>query len=261
MDFELLIVGDEILSGKRRDAHLPAVIDLLGERGLELRRLSVCGDLLDDIAAVIRRAVEDQTVLLSCGGIGATPDDCTRQAAAAAFSRPLVFHPEGVALIEARYGDAAYPQRVHMAEFPADAQLIPNPVNQVSGFSVEHCHFVPGFPDMAWPMLAWVLDHHYAGRRQARQLEYRLLCRGGPGEGEWVELMQACLAQYSGLRLSSLPKRGRAPGEGEIEFGFRGADAQAAMQWFEQQARQRQLAGALSALPPRCPGVEGETPS
>lgn len=236
VSFELLIVGDEILSGKRKDSHLSAVIELLAERGLELRRVAICGDEPHDIAAVIRSAREAGSVLFSCGGIGATPDDQTRHAAALAFDRPLAFHPEGVALIEARYGAAARPQRVRMAEFPEGAALIPNPVNQVAGFSLDHCHFVPGFPDMAWPMLRWVLDQHYADRVQAPMTEYRLRISGGPTEGDYVTLMEACLRKFPGLRLSSLPKRGRKPGEGEIEFGFRGAEAQPAQQWFAGQA-------------------------
>lgn len=236
MSFELLIVGDEILSGKRKDSHLAAVIEMLAERGLELRRVAICGDDPNDIAAVIRQARDAGSVLFSCGGIGATPDDQTRHAAALAFERPLAFHPEGVALIEARYGDAARPQRVRMAEFPDGAALIPNPVNQVAGFSIDDCHFVPGFPDMAWPMLRWVLDQHYADRVEAPKTEYRLRVSGGPTEGDYVALMEACLRQFPGLRLSSLPKRGRVPGEGEIEFGFRGPEAQGAQQWFAKQA-------------------------
>lgn len=249
MNFELLIVGDEILSGKRQDSHLQAVIRMLSERGQELRRVAICGDDPNDIAAVIRQARGDGSVLFSCGGIGATPDDQTRHAAALAFDRPLRFHQEAVALIEARYGAAARPQRIRMAEFPEGATLIPNPVNQVAGFSLDRCYFVPGFPDMAWPMLRWVLDRHYADQVQAPQIEHRLRVQGGPTEGDYVELMEACLRQFPGLRLSSLPRRGRRPGDGEIEFGFRGPGAEAAHGWFVERARKISDA-RLEVLPP-----------
>ena len=157
----LLIVGDELLSGKRRDGHLVAVIERLRTRGLALAECRIVGDEEDAIAASIRDAVDAGAVLLSCGGIGGTPDDRTRQAAARAFDRGLLRHPQAAEWIEQRYGERAYPQRIRMADFPSGAELIPNPVNQVAGFSVGHCHFVPGFPEMAWPMIDWVLDTHY----------------------------------------------------------------------------------------------------
>ena len=99
--------------------------------------------------------------MFSFGGIGATPDDHTRQAAAAALGVPLERHPEAVAEIEARFGADAYPHRVLMAEFPAGASIIPNPFNRIAAFSVRDHHFLPGFPQMAWPMLDWVLATHY----------------------------------------------------------------------------------------------------
>ena len=97
---------------------------------------------------------------ISClrfGGVGATPDDHTRQAAALALGVPLERHPVAVAELEAQFGAAAYPHRVLMAEFPAGASIIPNPVNRVASFSIRNHYFFPGFPQMAWPMLDWVL--------------------------------------------------------------------------------------------------------
>lgn len=229
MNITLLVIGDEILRGKRQDRHLPFVIGLLGERGLGLHQARFVGDDERQIAAAIRDARHNGELLLSCGGIGATPDDRTRQAAAAAFERPLLRHTEGEALIIAEYGERALPNRVLMADFPQGASLIPNPVNRVAGFSVGNAHFVPGFPEMAWPMLTWVLDTRYPHLHNATPpVEFRLRVIGTTSEGDLLDLMEDTLARYPGLQLSSLPSRGGADRPRHIEFGFRGTEGLAA---------------------------------
>lgn len=229
MGLGLLVIGDEILSGKRLDRHFSQVITLLAERGMALDWAHFAGDDELAIADVIAQAHRRGDVLLSCGGIGATPDDHTRQAAARAYGRPLVRHPEGERLIVGQYGEKAYPHRVLMADFPEGAQLIPNPVNQVAGFSVENSYFVPGFPEMAWPMLAWVLDHRLRDRhRDEPPVEYSLRAVGETGEGDLLPLMQETLAAHPGIKLSSLPFRGDGRRPRHIEFGFKGPRAAAA---------------------------------
>jgi molybdopterin-biosynthesis enzyme MoeA-like protein len=188
MAIGLIIIGDEILSGKRRDQHFPKVVELLGERGLQLAWAEFVGDDPERITATLKRSFASNDIVFSCGGIGATPDDHTRQCAAAALGRPLVMHPEGRANIEQRIRESALEagrapdleapdnqQRLKMAEFPAGAALIPNPYNRIAGFSVARHHFVPGFPVMAWPMIAWVLDTHYAGLFHAEARAERAL--------------------------------------------------------------------------------------
>lgn len=238
----LFLIGDELLSGKRSDRHLPKVIELLKQRGMQLAGVEMLPDDERHIAAAIQRIHRTGGVLLSCGGIGATPDDCTRQAAARAFGRRLVLHAQAQTLIEARYGKQAHPNRVLMAEFPRGAQVIPNPVNQVPGFSVEHCYFVPGFPEMAWPMLEWVLDHRLRHLHQPDPpVEYTLRVSGARGEGDLLGLMQATLARYPGIKLSSLPSRGAEGRAPHIEFGLFGLQQMAAeaYRWFLEQLRQR----------------------
>jgi len=174
--FGLIVIGDEILSGKRADKHLPKWIELLGERGLQLAWADYVGDDPARITAALRRAFASGDVVMSCGGIGATPDDHTRQCAAAALGVPLALHPQARALILERMQDVAREkgqpheperadnvQRLKMGLFPEGARIIPNPYNKIPGFSMlgPHgggVHFVPGFPVMAWPMMGWVLD-------------------------------------------------------------------------------------------------------
>ncbi len=145
--FGLIIVGDEILSGKRADKHLPKVIELLKARGLQLDYADYVGDSPARITATLRRAFASGDVVFSCGGIGATPDDHTRQCAARALGRELVLHPQAEALIRQRMQDLAKEQgtvyeadrpdnmhRLNMGVFPAGAHIIPNPFNQIPGF-------------------------------------------------------------------------------------------------------------------------------
>ena len=229
MKIGLFVLGDELLSGKRQDRHLPKVIELLRARGMSLDYARFIGDDMAEIAEAIRQTRTHGDLVLSCGGIGATPDDVTRQAAAAAFDRPLTRHREAEALIEAEYGDRAHPKRVLMADFPAGAGLIPNPVNRVAGFHVDDHHFMPGFPDMAWPMIEWVLDTRYPHLHQREPaVEFSLRVVGNSAESDLLELMESTLAAHPGIKLSSLPFRGDAQRPRHIEFGLKGPPALAA---------------------------------
>jgi len=234
----LFVLGDEILSGKRQDKHLTQIIALLAARGITLDWAQFIGDDEQRIADAIGLVRRRGDVLLCCGGIGATPDDCTRQAAARAFGVPIQRHPEAAALIEAQYGAQAFPNRVLMAEFPEGAGLIPNPINRVAGFFIGNCYFVPGFPEMAWPMLEWVLDTQLRHLHNAEPpVEYALRAFGSGGEGDLLALMEATLQQFPAIKLSSLPFRGSAQNDRHIEFGIKGpcliaADAFA---WFRAQ--------------------------
>lgn len=252
MAIGLFVLGDEILSGKRQDKHLSKVIELLSARGMALDWARFIGDDEDRIVDAIRTVRRDGDVLFSCGGIGATPDDRTRQAAARAFDVPIERHAEAAALIQAEYGDQAFPNRVLMADFPKGAALIPNPINRIAGFSCGDCYFVPGFPEMAWPMIDWVLEHRLQHLWRADpDVEFRLRAYGG-GEGDLLELMQVTLAQFPGIKLSSLPFRGDATLPRHIEFGIKGAEAlaESAFSWFREQLLAR-TGISVEALPKR----------
>ena len=223
MDIGALIIGDEILSGKRQDKHLPHVIETLAARGLAPDFVHYLGDDRERLTALLRDSFERGDLLFSFGGIGATPDDHTRQAAAAALGLPLVRHPEAVAEIEARFGTDAYPHRVLMAEFPEGARIIPNPVNRVAGFAIRDHHFFPGFPQMAWPMLDWVLATWYPGLRRVPPQE-RVIVVFGAGESQLLPLMEANVARFPTLKLFSLPSF-MPDGGRRIELGVKGDPA------------------------------------
>ena len=235
MNFGLIIIGDEILSGKRADKHLPKAIELLAARGLSLSWARYVGDDPQRITADLRHAFECGDVVFSCGGIGATPDDHTRQCAAAALAVPLALHPQARDLILERMRDTAKEQgiafepdrhdnvhRLNMGVFPEGAQIIPNPYNKIAGFSVRDVHFVPGFPVMAWPMIEWVLDTHYAelhGRSLQREKSVIVF---GAMEATLTPLMERIEAEFAGVKVFSLPSVDHPQWGRHIELGVKG---------------------------------------
>jgi molybdopterin-biosynthesis enzyme MoeA-like protein len=218
-----LVIGDEILSGKRADKHLAHVIDTLRPRGLTLSWARIEGDDRGRLTGALRESLERGDIVFSFGGVGATPDDHTRQAAAAALGVPLLRHPEAVAMLEQQFGAAAHPNRVLMAEFPEGSDIIPNPVNRVASFSVRDHHFFPGFPSMAWPMLDWVLARYYA-TLSAPPSEERAIVVYDAGESQLLAVMNENVARFPRLSLFSLPSF--VPDGGRrLELGVRGDPA------------------------------------
>jgi len=218
--FGLLVVGDEILLGKRQDRHFSHVIETLGRRGSRLVWARVVGDDRRQLVRELRQTRQDAVPVFSFGGIGATPDDQTRQAAAEAFAAPLVRNRDAVALIERRFGAAAYPERILMADLPEDCVLIPNAYNRIPGFSLYDHHFLPGFPVMAWPMLDWVLDRYYpAVYAPQREMSVRIT---NVRESDLLQLMQVLSVRHPEARLFSLPHLGEVS---YIDIGFRGEPA------------------------------------
>ena len=222
MNFGAIIIGDEILSGKRKDGHLAKTIETLGARGIQLGWAHYLGDDPALITATLKRTFAAEGVVFSFGGIGATPDDHTRQCAADAAGVALKLHPHAEAEIRARFvGDpkGVTPQRLAMGEFPEGAEIIPNPYNRIPGFSYRNHYFLPGFPEMAWPMMAWVLDTHYAHLFAPGSIAESSIIVREAGESQLIELMKECQARYPLIKVFSLP---RVQPERFIELGVRG---------------------------------------
>lgn len=215
----LIIVGDEILSGRRTDRHLSAIIERLNVRGMELSWARYIGDDRARLAALLRETMADDAIVFCCGGIGATPDDVTRQAAADAAAAPLERHAEGEAILRERFGEDATDSRLRMIDFPAGSELIPNPVNRVPGFRLHRHCFVPGFPKMAWPMIEWALDTHFA--EHARDPAVSRAVRVDAKESDLIPLLEALGETYPTVRFSSLPEM-RDGGGYVVELGVFG---------------------------------------
>lgn len=226
MSFGALVIGDEILVGKRQDKHLSFIIQALAKRGLRLAWSEYHGDDPARLTAVLKRTFASGDVVFSFGGIGATPDDHTRQCAAAALGVGLELHPEAEQEIRSRFGGEATPQRLKMGEFPLGSAIIPNPFNRIPGFSIREHWFVPGFPQMAWPMLEWVLDTKYRDLfDRDRWSEDSVLVYDLP-ESTIAPLMEEVNGKYAGLKCFSLPSMGEGAVRRHIELGVRGAPAE-----------------------------------
>ncbi|OFA08835.1 competence/damage-inducible protein A [Duganella phyllosphaerae] len=239
MAIGLIIIGDEILSGRRVDQHFSKVVQLLAARGMKLDWAEILGDEPPRIVATLKRTFASGDIVFCCGGIGATPDDHTRQAVADALGLPLVLHEQGKRNIEQRIvqmgeeagqpADLNSPENLHrlkMAEFAQGADLIPNPYNNIAGFSLHQHYFVPGFPVMAWPMIEWVLDNKYANLfNREPHLEQSVLVYEA-AESSLTPLMVALEKQYARVKVFSLPSVGDANTRRHIELGVKGEPAQ-----------------------------------
>ena len=254
--FGIIIVGDEILSGKRADKHMPKAIELLAARGLQLSYADYVGDDPERITATLARAFAAARtrgdVVFSFGGIGATPDDHTRHCAARALGVALELHPQAKVLIRERMHDVAREQglpfepdrednihRLNMGTFPVGASIIPNPYNNIPGFfcapqggSEPHAvgerggiYFVPGFPVMAWPMVEWVLDTHFSHLHRVQAYMEKSVIVMGSMEAMLTPLMLEIEARHPGVKVFSLPSMDHAEYGRHIELGVKGAPA------------------------------------
>lgn len=237
-DIGLVIVGDEILSGKRADKHLPKLIELLSARGLQLGWAEYVGDDPERITGTLKRAFASGDIVFSCGGIGATPDDHTRQCAGQALGVELELHPQAEILIRERMQDVAREQgvpyepdradnihRLNMGVFPRGATIIPNPYNKIPGFSVGDVHFVPGFPVMAWPMMESILDQRYAHLFQRGAHVEKSVIVFGSMEATLTPLMEQVEREHPRVKVFSLPSVDHPTWGRHIDLGVKGGPA------------------------------------
>lgn len=205
--FGAVIIGDEILSGKRQDKHFAKLAELMAARGLRLSWVQYLGDDRVRLAETFQRSLAAGEVVFSFGGIGNTPDDHTRQAMALALGVDLALHPEAEEAMRRRFGDDLTPQRLSLGNFPVGCDIIPNPFNHIAGFRVREHYFVPGFPQMAHPMVEWALDTFYADLFAPNAVVEKAFWLTGPTayESALLDLMERIVAEYPALRLFSLP--------------------------------------------------------
>ncbi|ASK27515.1 competence/damage-inducible protein A [Neisseria chenwenguii] len=258
--FNLIIIGDEILHGSRQDKHFAFFKNLLESHGLKLNQVQYLPDEPGLLIKQLQRSFSDGLPTFVTGGIGATPDDHTRQAAAAALGVPIVRHPEAAALIDGvtlKRGEPTdtpeHCQRLKMADFPQGAEIVPNPFNNIAGFSIARHYFFPGFPVMAHPMAEWVLETHYADRFHQTERGQRSIYIFGQPESRITPVMEHIQTAYPGIAAFSLPSVGRTLSDGRtvpphIDFGIK-AEGSACRQlddaWADALARLRTLGADL----------------
>jgi molybdopterin-biosynthesis enzyme MoeA-like protein len=227
MNFYAVIIGTEILNGRRVDKHFEFIKEALHKRGHTLfASLTIKDDptLIKNVFEMIK--ADEKSVMFSFGGIGSTPDDLTREIAARVFTcKSVMLHPQFERDIIARFGDEAYPHRINMAMLPEGAQLLKNPINNMSGFYLQNrFFFVPGFPEMAHAMVQEALSDHYA---TATPL-YRKTLIAQTSENSLIDAMQNL---PDNVELSSLPMlRNNTP---TVELSLVSDDLNAVRQSFE----------------------------
>ena len=247
--FGLVVIGDEILSGRRSDKHLAKLIELLSERGLSLTWARYVADDPEQIIQTLKDTFASGDVVFSTGGIGATPDDHTRACAAKALGLTIALHPQAKVLIAARIqataegnpnkADLNTPENQHrfkMGEFPLGCEIIPNPYNQIPGFRIQEHHFLPGFPVMAAPMMAWCLDQHYAHLFHRSQWSEKSFIVPIGIESTLTPLMEQIEHDFAGIKVFSLPSvgdpiRGGIFAQRHIELGVKGDDSALDVAW------------------------------
>lgn len=234
MNFGLIVIGDEILHSRREDAHFPFFKQLLGGCGLRLGWVRYLPDDRRLLTAELAASFAAGGAVFVTGGIGGTPDDHTRQAAAAALQLPLLRHPEAEANIQAlslSRGDAldspAHLARLNMADFPAGSGLVPNPYNNIAGFFIREHYFLPGFPVMAHPMAEWVIKQFYSDTRHRTARAQRAVRLFGLPESAITALMEHIESAHAGIRTFSLPSVSAQQDPAYILFGLK-AEGEAA---------------------------------
>ena len=202
-NFYSVIIGTELLNGRRKDAHFAFLNQQLLSRGWEQKASFVINDdtnLMENIFNLIKS--DPNSVMFCFGGIGATPDDYTREIAGKVFtSGAMEFHEEAKNRIINQFGDEAYPHRINMAYLPINAKLLKNVVNNVAGFYLEdRFFFTPGFPSMSQAMVIEALDKLYP---KSNLKKYRLVMTIETSENDLIDTMKKI---PSHIELSSLPK-------------------------------------------------------
>jgi molybdenum cofactor synthesis domain-containing protein len=197
----LVIIGNEILSGRTQDANLAFLGRELNEAGIQLREVRVVPDDEAEIVAAVNacRARYDQ--VFTTGGIGPTHDDITSACVAKAVGRPLIRHPEAERRLRAYYPPEKLNEaRLKMAETPEGAELIDNPVSVAPGFRVENVYVLPGVPSILQAMFAG-LKPRLKGGAVVHSRTLTVFCP----EGEIAAPLSRIQADHPGLEIGSYP--------------------------------------------------------
>lgn len=203
INFYSVIIGTELLNGRRKDAHFSFLNEQLLKRGWKHKASFVIEDdvvLMENIYRLIK--ADKSSVMFSYGGIGATPDDYTREIAGKVFrDGKMEFHEKARQLIINQFGDEAFPHRVNMGYLPINAKLLKNVVNNVPGFYLDdRFFFTPGFPSMSQSMVVEALDKYYLKNDVEK---FRMTLTAYCGENDLINTMKQV---EKDVELSSLPK-------------------------------------------------------
>ncbi len=224
----MLVIGDEILSGRTRDSNLHHLAQELTRHGIDLVEARVISDTRDAIIAAVRELSGRYDNLFTSGGIGPTHDDITAEAVAAAFDLPIDVRDDARAILAAHYersGQELNTARLRMARIPEGAALIDNPVSAAPGFSLCNVHVLAGVPRVFEAMLAGLLPT-LAGGKPVLSQNLRIERGEGDVAGPLAELAEA----HPALMIGSYPfTENGAYGTNIVIRGTDGAEIEAAL--------------------------------
>jgi molybdenum cofactor synthesis domain-containing protein len=214
----VLIIGNEILSGRTQDANLAFLATGLNEAGIRLREARIIPDDAAVIVASVNEARGKFDYVLTTGGIGPTHDDITSACVAEAFGVPLILHPEAKRLLETHYPPGGLNEaRLRMAHVPEGASLLPNPISRAPGFRIENVYVLPGVPQIMQAIFS-ELKHRLRGgaRLYSRSVSCAL------SEGALAKDLGALQERYADLEIGSYPYFRR--GDFGVTLVLRGTD-------------------------------------
>ena len=197
----VLIIGDEILSGRTQDTNLRDIAKYLGVLGVDLVEARTVPDLLEEIVAALNALRKRYDYVITTGGIGPTHDDITADAVAAAFQVELIEHPEIIEMMRKRWAEEPNPARRRMARVPVGGELVRNPVQGPPGFTIGNVFVLAGVPTIMRGMLedvGWRL-------RSGAVTVSRTLKVEGSGEGVIAAPLEAVARAHPRMSLGSYP--------------------------------------------------------
>jgi molybdenum cofactor synthesis domain-containing protein len=197
----VLVIGDEILSGRTQDTNVAVIARFLGALGIDLLEVRIVPDQENEIVAALNALRVRYSYVFTTGGIGPTHDDITADAVGKAFGLPVEHHPEAMALLAARYAPGDFNEsRRRMARTPKGASLIENPVSVAPGFQIGNVFVMAGVPKIMQAMLEDVAPRLARGVRvEARSITVRL------PEGRIAASLSAIQARYPAVAIGSYP--------------------------------------------------------
>jgi molybdenum cofactor synthesis domain-containing protein len=203
----LVVIGDEILSGRTKDVNIGATADFCTELGIELREVRVVSDVEDDIVAAVNAVRARYTYVFTTGGIGPTHDDITADAVAKAFGVAVPINAEARAMLEARWkqtGTEVNEARLRMARIPEGASLIVNSVSAAPGFRIGNVHVMAGVPKIMLAMLEAIAPTLTGGRKVTS-----VTIRCGVGEGSIGGPLGRIQQEFPDVKIGSYPQMGQ----------------------------------------------------
>jgi molybdenum cofactor synthesis domain-containing protein len=205
----LLVIGDEILSGRTKDVNIGATADFCTDLGIDLMEVRVVADIEADIIDALNALRKRYTYVFTTGGIGPTHDDITADAVAKAFGVALPINAQARAMLEARWketGTEVNAARLRMARIPEGADLIVNSVSAAPGFRIENVHVMAGVPLIMRSMLEALAPTLKGGRKVLSRT-----VKAAVGEGTIGGPLAALQADYPDVKMGSYPQMGKTP--------------------------------------------------